>query len=116
MLGIDGRANPANSPIPFESIDVVRYMLRVARSESASVVDSGMGAGSDILADTFSEVALNRQPRIRLAIRRFAESLLRAELPISREAHRSIVGLAAFTTLLSSIGASWFMVGREDRD
>ncbi len=110
--GIDGIANPSGRVAKFESASALKEVLSspVERDDTASLAVAIKPAFE--LALQLGSVADYRQPRLREEIQVFAENLLAARLDLSERAIKSIIGLAAFTTLLRSLGASWHLVKR----
>jgi hypothetical protein len=110
--GIEGKANPSGQKIQFESASGLEKLLNSSsykdKSESIELVDE---YGYE-LARQFGSLADYRQPTLRKEIKVFAENLMKTELNLSTKTRISIIALAAFTTLLENIGASWYLVKR----
>lgn len=114
--GVAGRANPSGRTGDFESASALRDLLKStthAHQRKALVLAEKPGFE---IALRLGSIADYRQPRLREEVQAFARELLSAELDLSESALKSIIGLAAFTTLLRNIGASWYLVGKDPLD
>lgn len=110
--GNKGKANPNGRRMAFESMDELRQSIDMIGQEQSELYGGEEPITTDLIAEKYAPQGLYRQPHIRNDIKRFAENLLRAKIPLSNRAIKSIVGLAAFNTLLASINTSWYLIGR----
>jgi hypothetical protein len=110
--GIEGIANPSGRIAQFESASTVRELLgspiETDESKALALAENYVFE----LASRLGSLAEYRQPHLREEIQVFAKNLLDTKLDLSNRAKLSIIALAAFSTLLWNLGASWYLAKR----
>jgi hypothetical protein len=107
--GIEGVANPSGRVAQFESASAIRELISspLKKGEPRALARADNYVFE--LARHLGSLAEYRQPRLRDGIRAFAKNLLATKLELTDGAKFSIIALAAFSTLLWTLGASWYL-------
>jgi hypothetical protein len=108
-----GRANPDGPPQHFDTLDE----LLGAILDPMSREEAPLPVRRQSLEDHIGELgaaARTREPRLRARVNAWRENVRRTEIDIPAEAVALAADIAAVTTLLAGIGATWHLAERGD--